>query len=452
MSHETGLLLFALLAVIALVLLIGKFRLHPFLGLMLVAVAIGFHSGMKLPLIAKTFQEGVGNTLGFLGVVVGLGMMLGKMLSESGGAHVIAQNFIRLLGRRRLPWAMLAVAFVVGVPVLFSVGLILLVPIVYAVAHETKTPLLRVAIPLMSGLSVSQGFLPPHPGPMLAIEQVGADIGKTLLYGALIGIPTAIIAGPLFTSLVIKNGRGEKNHSDGALDLSARASSRLAADQLPGFGLTLLTILLPVLLMLLSSLADLCLSKENRLRDWANFIGSPAIAMLLAVLLSIYSFGFWRGFGAKQILKFLEESLGPSAAILLIVGAGGGLSKMLERGGVGGSIAHLVEHAHVSPLLLGWLVAASIRVAVGSATVAITMASAIMAPVAANTPGISRELLVLAMGAGSLFLSHVNDGGFWLVKESLNLTVPQTLKTWTLLETCIGLVGLGLVLLLAQFV
>src|SRR5262245_46523234 len=175
MSHETGLLLFALLAVTALVILIGKFKLHPFLGLMLVSIAIGFHSGMKLPAIAKTFQEGVGNTLGFLGVVVGLGMMLGKMLSESGGAHVIAQNFIRLLGARRLPWALLAVAFVVGVPVLFTVGLVLLVPVVYAIARETNTPIMRIAIPLVAGLSVSQGFLPPHPGPMLAIEQIGAD-------------------------------------------------------------------------------------------------------------------------------------------------------------------------------------------------------------------------------------------------------------------------------------
>ena len=446
MSHAASLILFALIAVIALVVLIARFKLHPFLGLMLVSVAIGFHSGMKLPAIAKTFQEGVGNTLGFLGVVVGLGMMLGKMLSESGGAHVIAQTFIRLLGERRLPWAMLAVAFVVGVPVLFSVGLVLLVPIVYAIARETNTPLMRVAIPLVAGLSVSQGFLPPQPGPMLAIEQIGADVGKTILYGALIGVPTAIVAGPIFGSLVGGKMKVNLGH------LGERATQEVPSHHPPGFALTLLTILLPVMLMLLSSLADLALPKEDRLREWANFVGSPIIAMLLAVLLSIYSFGYARGFSGKQILKFFEDCIGPAAAILLIVGAGGGLSKMLERGGVGAAIANLVEHAQVSPLLLGWAVAAAIRVAVGSATVAITMASAIMAPVAANTPGLSRELLVLAMGAGSLFLSHVNDGGFWFVKESFNLTVPQTLKTWTVLETCIGLVALGLVMLLAQFV
>jgi GntP family gluconate:H+ symporter len=446
MSHEASLLLFALFAIIALVVLIARFKLHPFLGLLLVSVAIGFHSGMKLPAIAKTFQEGVGNTLGFLGVVVGLGMMLGKMLSESGGAHVVAQNFIRLLGEKRLPWAMLAVAFVVGVPVLFSVGLVLMLPIVYAIARETDTPLLRIAIPLLAGLSVSQGFLPPHPGPMLAIEQVGADVGRTILYGALVGIPTAIIAGPVFGSLIGSKLKIDLDH------LGEQTVKQVPSHQPPGFGLTLLTILLPVLLMLLASLADLSLAKENRWREWADFAGSPIIAMLLAVMVSIYTFGYSRGFHGKQILKFLEDCLGPVAAILLVVGAGGGLSKMLERGGVGAAIADIVEHTKVSPLLLGWVVAAAIRVAVGSATVAITMAAAIMAPVAANTPGINRELLVLAMGAGSLFLSHVNDGGFWFVKESFNLTVPQTLRTWTVLETCIGIVGLGLVMLLAQFV
>jgi GntP family gluconate:H+ symporter len=447
MTHDASLMLFALCAVMGLVVLIARFKLHPFIGLTLVSLAIGLHSGMKLPAIAKTFQEGVGNTLGFLGVVVGLGMMLGKMLSESGGAQVVALTFTRLMGERRLPWAMLGVAFVVGVPVLFSVGLVLLVPIIYAIARETKTPLLRVGIPVVAGLSVSQGFLPPHPGPMLAIEQMGANVGKTLLYGALVGIPTAIIAGPVFASLIGSRVSVDPGH------FGESAGKATPSRRPPGIALTLVTILLPVLLMLLSALADLVLRKENTTwRDSANFIGSPIIAMLLAVLLAIYSFGYARGFNGRQILKFLEDCLGPAAGILLVVGAGGGLSKMLERGGVGAAIADIVEHAHVSPLLLGWAVAAAIRVAVGSATVSIAMASAILAPVAAHTPEVSRELLVLAMGAGSLFLSHVNDGGFWFVKESFHLTVAQTFKTWTVLETCIGLVGLGLILILSRFV
>ena len=446
MSHHASLLLFAMVAIVGLVFLIARFKVHPFLALMVAAIAIGLHSDLKLPVIAKTFQEGLGNTLGFLGVVVGLGIMLGRMLVESGGAHVIAQHFMKWLGPRRLPWAMLFVALVVGIPVLFAVGLVLLVPLVYAIARETRTSLLLLGIPLVAGLSVSQGFLPPHPGPMLAIEQLGANVGKTILYGFLIGIPTAIIAGPLFAMLVAPRLQIDLGN------LGERKTSEVPSHRPPEIGLTLLTILLPVLLMLLSSLADLALVKDARLREWASFIGSPIVAMLLAVLLSIYSFGYARGFTGKQILKFMEESLGPAAGIMLVVGAGGGLSKVMERGGVGAAIADMVEHAQVSPLLLGWIVAASIRVAVGSATVAITMASAILAPVAASTPGINKELLVLAMGAGSLFCSHVNDGGFWLVKESLNLTVQQTLRTWTVLETGIGLVALTLVLLLSRVV
>jgi GntP family gluconate:H+ symporter len=446
MSHHASLLLFAIVAIVGLVFLIARFKVHPFLALMVAALAIGLHSDLKLPMIAKAFQEGVGNTLGFLGVVVGLGIMQGRMLAESGGARVIAQHFMKWLGPRRLPWAMLFVALVVGIPVLFTVGLVLLVPLVYAIARETRTPLLLLGIPLVAGLSVSQGFLPPHPGPMLAIEQLGANVGKTILYGFLIGIPTAIIAGPLFAMLIAPRLQIDPGN------LGERKTSEVPSQGPPEIGLSLLTILLPVLLMLLSSLADVALVKEPHLREWASFLGSPIVAMLLAVLLSIYSFGYARGFTGKQILKFMEESLGPAAGILLVVGAGGGLSKMLERGGVGTAIADVVEHAKVSPLLLGWIVAASIRVAVGSATVAITMASAILTPVAASTPGINKELLVIAMGAGSLFCSHVNDGGFWLVKESFNLTVQQTLRTWTVLETSIGLVALTVVLLLSRMV
>ena len=446
MNHNTSLLLFALAAVVALVILIARFKFHPFVALMLVAILIGWHSGMKLPAIAKAFQDGMGHTLGFLGVVVGLGMMLGKMLTESGGARVVAQTLVRIVGNNRLPWAMLITALLVGVPVLFSVGLLLLLPVIVSIARETQKPFLALGIPLVAGLSVSQGLLPPHPGPMLAIEQLGADVGKTMMYGALIGLPTAIVAGPIFATLVTQRLQAGPN------EIVQKAAPTESNKSQPGFAITLLTILLPVLLILLATLADLSLPKGNRWREYADFVGGPLIAMLVALLFSLYSFGYARGFTGRQILKFLEECLNPAAGILLVVGAGGGLSKILESGGVGDVIASGVAHARLSPLILAWLVAASIRVAVGSATVAITMASAIMAPVASNVPGINRELLVLAMGAGSSFLSHVNDGGFWLVKESFHLTVPQTLKTWTVLETGVGLVGLLLVLLLDAFI
>jgi GntP family gluconate:H+ symporter len=450
LNSQAGQLLCAFLVIAAVVLLIARFKLHPFLALTLGSIAIGFQSGMKLPQIARTFQEGVGSTLGFLAVVVGLGVMLGKMLAESGGAQVIARRFTQLLAGNRLPWAMLFISLIIGIPVFFAVGLVLLVPVVYAVARETRTPLLLLAIPAVSGLSVSQGFLPPHPGPMLAIEQIGADVGKTIMLGALIGLPTALVAGPLFARLIVGRGIVGPQIPPSSFTDSTVEKADTSPVSAPSFGLTLFTILLPVILMLLASLADLTLPVESKCRVWADFFGGPAIALLAAVLLATYSFGYGRGFKGREVLKFLEESLAPAAGILLVVGAGGGLSKMLERGGLGGIVAGYVEHAKVSPLLLGWLVAASTRLAVGSATVAITMASAMLAPVAAHSPGMHRELLVLAMGAGSLFCSHVNDGGFWLVKESFNLTVAETFKTWTVLETSIGVIGLLLVLLLGQ--
>src|SRR5262249_26116064 len=326
MNHEARLILFTLIAVVVLVILIARFKLHPFIALMLVSLAVGFHSGMKPVAIAKAFQDGMGQMLGFLGIVVGLGIILGKMLAESGGARVIADNLIARFGAKRLPYVMLFVALVVGIPVLFTVGLVLLVPLVYTTARETGTPLLRLAIPVAAGLSVSQGFLPPHPGPMLAIEQLGANPGKTIFYGMLIGLPTAVGAGPLFARLVAPRVQVKVPHF-------REQKAGEPPGEVPAFGLTCLAILDPGVFRLLASIGDLLVDQNNRCREWVDFLGSPIIAMLLAVLFSIYSFGYARGFTAAQILKFMEECVGPAASIMLIVGAGGGLSKMLERGG-----------------------------------------------------------------------------------------------------------------------
>ncbi len=446
MSHDALLIVSALGAIAVLVFLIAKGKVHPVLALTLVAVAFGGVSGMKLTAVITAFQEGIGATLGPLSIVVGLGLMLGKLLAESGGAQVVAFRFIQMMGEKRLPLAMMLVALIVGVPVLFTVGLVLLVPVIYAIARETKSPLLRIALPAMAGLSVAQGLLPPHPGPMLAITNIGADVGKTILYGFIVGLPTAVVAGPVLAYFLgnrVQVVAGE---------LTAAPPVHPARLSTPGFGLTLVTILLPILLMLQATAAELLLPKDNPWRTGLDFVGSPLVAMLLAVLLALWSFGFARGFSAPQVLGLLEQSLAPAGGILLIVGAGGGLSRVLRESGLGDIIGAQVKQAHVSPILLGWLVAAAVRLAVGSATVAIILASAILKPVVGLDPTINRELLVLAMGAGSLFCSHVNDSGFWFVKENFKLTVPQTFKTWTILETSIGLVGLLLTLLLSRFV
>jgi gluconate:H+ symporter, GntP family len=453
MSHNASLLLYTFLSVAGLIFLVSRFKLNSFIALMIASIFVGICSGMKLADIAKAFQEGVGTTLGFIAVVVGLGTMLGKMLAESGGAEVVAGTFIRIFGQRRLPWAVAIIAFLVGLPVFFAVGLVLLIPIVFTLARDTKTPLLLLGLPLVMGLSASHGFVPPHPGPIVAIERLQADMGKIILYSLLIGFSTALITGPLVGSWLAKRTPVESG------GIGAALVQKSARKCLPGFGLTLFTILLPALLMvlpillvLLTSFTGISLPREHRLRVWLDFIAAPLISMLIAVLFSFYSFGKSCGFDRKQILKFTEDCVGPAASIMLVVGAGGGFSKVLVYSGVDAAIAEIAKGIHVSPLLLCWVVAALIRVAVGSATVAITLAASIMAPIVAGTPDVNRELAVLALAAGSIIASHVNDGGFWFVKEYLNMTVAQTLKTWTVLETVMSVVGLGLVLMLSWLV
>jgi gluconate:H+ symporter, GntP family len=451
MSHNTTLLVIALVAVAGLIILVARFKLNAFVALMVASLFVGTCSGMKLADVPRSFLEGVGRVLGDISMVIGLGAILGKLLAESGGAEVVASRLVQVLGKDRLHWAMMLVGFIVGIPVFFAVGLVLLVPVVFTLARETKTPLLRLGIPLAAGLSVVHGLVPPHPGPVAAMgifnDLAGkADMGKTIVYSLLVGLPTAIVAGPLFGNLISRKVNVEPRGVEAQMAPATRPKS------VPSFTLTVLTILLPVLLMLLATVADFALPKDHALRRCADFTGHPAVAMLAAVLLSLYAFGFLRGFTRDELSKFGNDCLAPVAAMLLVVGAGGGFSRVLDQGGVGKAIAELAAGANFPPLLLGWLVAALIRVATGSATVAITMAAGILAPIAAGTPGIHLELLILAMGAGSLILSHVNDGGFWFVKEYFNLTVPETLKTWTVMETIISVVALMLVLVLDRMI
>lgn len=437
------LLLCVLLSVLGLILLISRFKVNAFVALILASVFMGLCSGMALPAIARSFQEGVGSVLGSVAVVIGLGTVLGKMLAESGGARVVATTLIGVMGARRLPWAMLLVGFIVGIPVFFSVGLVLLAPILFTVARQAGAPLLSLAVPLLAGLSVAHGLVPPHPGPIVAIGMLNADVGLTVAYSIAVGVPTALVAGPWLGAWLAR--RVPVTASGGLADQFAAAGEYVTA---PGFGVTVATILLPVGLMLLATVVDLTLSPEHPVRQWADFVGSPLVALLIAVVVSFYSFGFARGFRRDRIATFAHESLGPVASVLLVVGAGGGFNRVLVESGAGGVIAALAAASNVSVLLLGWLIAAALRVATGSATVAISTAAGIVAPMTAASPGVNLELLVLAMGAGSLILSHVNDGGFWLVKEYLNLSVAQTLTTWTIMETVIAVVALAFVLLL----
>ncbi|MGQ2998150.1 MULTISPECIES: GntP family permease [unclassified Variovorax] len=447
MSKEVFLLVDALVAILGLILLITRWRVHPFIALTLAAGFLGLTSGMPVDLVMKSFQDGFGGVLGFVGIVLGLGTMLGKMMAESGGADRIARTLIDAFGKERVHWAMMFAAFLVGIPLFFEIGFVLLIPLVFIVARRTGVSLIRIGIPLLAGLSVVHGLVPPHPGPLLAIGVFGADIGKTIFYGLLVGLPTAMIAGPIFGKFISKYVPGEASP-----ELLEQLAREPEARELPGFGITLLTVLLPVGLMLLKTFADVALDEKNIVRQWMDFIGHPITALLAALLLSLYTFGFARGFTSKQIMKFVDDSLAPTAAIVLIIGAGGGFKQMLVASGVGNAIGHMALNAQVSPILLAWLVAGLIRIATGSATVATITGAGIVAPLATMVPGVNRELLVLATGAGSLILSHVNDAGFWLVKQYFNMTVAETFKTWTVMETLISVVAIVFIMLLSMVV
>jgi GntP family gluconate:H+ symporter len=438
-GHGAFLLLSALGAVIALVVLIAHFKLNPFVVLFSLSLLLALVTGMPAGTIVKSFEAGVGNTLGHIAIVVGLGTMLGKMMAESGGADRIAQTLIRLFGEKNVPWAMVAVGFIVGLPVFFEVGFVLLVPIAFNVARRTGTSLVLVGLPMVAGLSVVHGLVPPHPAAMLAVAAYNADMGRTIFYAVLVGIPTAILAGPLYARLIAPHIQLDPDNP-----IAAQLVDETPKSSLPGFALTMGTILLPVILMLVGSWADVFSAPHGALNTVLHLTGGADVALLIAVVVSFVTLGKMRGFTSETILKFSNDCLAPTATITLLIGAGGGFGRILQDSGTSQAIVDVALHAHISVLFLAWLVAALVRLATGSATVAMTTAAGIVAPLALHIAGVRPELLVISTGAGSLLFSHVNDGGFWMVKEYFNMSVAQTIKTWSICETIISLVALAL--------
>src|ERR1700723_337264 len=424
--HSLYLLISALVAVIGLIVLIAVFKLNPFISLFVASLFLAVMTRMQLSTVVHSFEAGVGATLGHIAIVVALGTMLGKMMAESGGADKIAHTLIGVFGPKRVHWAMVVIGLVVGLPVFFEVGFVLLIPIAYTVARRTRTSLIMVGLPMVAGLSVVHGLVPPHPAALLAVTIYKADIGQTIFYALLVGLPTAVIAGPLYAKLIARH-----IHLPAENPMAAEFVDHGAERSLPGFWLTLFTILFPVILMLVGSWADRIAAPNSGVNEGLHLIGNDDIALLIGVLLSFFTLGRMRGFNRATILRFSNECLAPTATITLLVGAGGGFGRILQDSGVSQAIVSVALHAHVSLLLLGWLVAALIRLATGSATVALTTAAGILAPILAHSPGVRPELLVIPTGAGSLIFSHVNDGGFWLVKEDFNMRVVETIKTWS---------------------
>lgn len=447
LSPGHWLLVYAAISIIALVLLIARYRLNPFITLTLVSLGLGLMAGIPAKDVVFVYEAGVGKTLGHIALVVALGTMLGKMMAESGGAEQIARTMIRWFGEKNVHWAMVFIAFLVGFPIFFEVGFVLLIPIAFNVARRTGTSMLLVGLPMVAGLSVVHGLVPPHPAAMIAVGEYQANVGRTIFYALLVGIPTAIIAGPIFAKWI-----APKIQLPAHNPLEEQFIHADTERQLPGFGITLATILLPVFLMLLGGWANLIAAPGTSLNDFLLFIGNSVVALLIATLVSFYTLGIARGFNRDSILKFSHDCLAPTAGITLLVGAGGGLNRILVEAGIAKEIVNFSSDMALTPLMMGWLVAALMRVATGSATVAMSTAAGIVAPIALAAGYPHPELLVIATGAGSLILSHVNDGGFWLIKEYFNMTVTQTLKTWTVLETIISVVALGFVSLIAAFI
>ncbi|MEA5365681.1 gluconate:H+ symporter [Amycolatopsis sp., V23-08] len=445
-GHDTRLIAATVVAIAVIVVLITKVKLHPFLALVLGSITLGLTAGMPVDKLLKSFSSGVGSTVASVGILIALGAMLGKLLADSGGADQIVDTVLGKARGAALPWAMALVAALIGLPMFFEIGLVMLIPVVLLAAKRTGKPLMLLGIPAVAGLSVLHGLVPPHPGPLAAAGALNANVGITLAFGLLVGIPTLVIAGPLFGKLAAR------------LVPDAAPPERLIPERAdpdkprPSFAATLTTVLLPVVLMLAKALSDILLGKENQARRVLDFIGDPLIALLAAVLVGMVLLGRPAGLDRARLSTVVGESLGPIAGIMLIVGAGGGFKQTLVDAGVGDVITGLAKDANLSPLLLGWLVAVAIRLATGSATVATVSAAGIVAPLAATMDPSHSALLVLAIGAGSLFFSHVNDAGFWLVKEYFGLSVGQTLKTWSVMETLISVVAIALILPLSLVV
>lgn len=431
----------AVLSIVLLIVLIAKLRLNPFITIIVVSLLLGLAAGMPAGSVVASFENGAGHALGHIAIIIALGTMLGKMLAESGGAEQVANTLIGWFGARHIHWAMMLIGLIVGLPVFFEVGFVLLIPVAFNVARKTGQPLLVVAMPLIAGLSVAHGLLPPHPATMLAVQAYHADVGPTILYGLLIGVPAAILSGPLYGRFIGSRIRPASENPMAAQFLATQENR-----ELPGFAITMLTILLPVLLMLVGSASSLLAPRGSGLNQVLSFLGNTDIALLLATILSFVTLGLARGFTRDDILRFSNDSLGPTAVIMLLIGAGGGFGRILIDSGISKAIVGFTTGAHIPLLLLAWLLAAIVRLAVGSSTVALTTSAGIVAPIIAHTPGASPELLVLATGAGSLIFSHVNDAGFWLVKQYLNMSVGETMKSWSVIETIISFTGLALAL------
>ncbi|CAB3919084.1 High-affinity gluconate transporter [Achromobacter insuavis] len=452
-SFDIQLLLTALVSVLVLVaLIVSRIRMHPLLALLIVSIGVGFATGMEPTAIVKNLIDGAGKTLGAVGVVIALGAMLGKILADSGTTERLANAILNRTSARMIPWTMTLVAFIIGIPMFFEVGLVVMLPLIFSVARKLEgqerfkgSAYVYVGVPVISALAAMHGMVPPHPGPLTAIASLKTTVGPTMIYGFLAALPAMILGGPLYGAFIAP--RMTTRPDEALLEQFTAVRAADAGHSVPGVGLGVLAALLPALLMLLHAVAEMLLPKTSPLMHVAAFLGNPLVAMLLGVLFAAVALVLARGGDAEKLRDALGKSLKPIAGIMLIIAGGGAFQQVLTSAKVGDAIVHLTHQFAFPPLVLGWLIAMLLSVSTGSATVGIVGAAGLLAPLAGADPSLNLPLLALSIGCGSLFFNYANHAGFWMVKESFGMTMGEATKTISVVQSIVSVVGLVMVLL-----
>ncbi|MFB5086977.1 GntP family permease [Psychrobacillus sp. PGGUH221] len=441
------------IGIVALLILIMGLKLNTFVSLIIVAFGVALGLGMPLDNIVASIEGGLGGTLGHLALIFGLGAMLGSLIADSGGAQRIAMTLIDKFGEKNIQWAVVVASFIIGVALFFEVGLVLLIPIIFSISRQLRVSVLYLGIPMAAALSVTHGFLPPHPGPTVIAGEYGANIGEVLLYGFIIAIPTVILAGPLFTKIAKKLVPDSFNRTGDIASLGEQKTFKL--EDTPGFGISVFTAMFPVILMAIATVVTMIQkttgADDNAMFSIIRFVGNASTAMVLSLLLAVYTMGIARKIPMKAVMESCSKAIASIGMMLLIIGGGGAFKQVLIDGGVGDYVAEIFTDTTISPIILAWMIAAILRIALGSATVAALTTAGLVIPLLGTTD-VNLALVVLATGAGSVIASHVNDAGFWMFKEFFGLTLKETFATWTLLETIISVAGLVFILLLSLFV
>lgn len=435
-------MLFTIIVALLILVVLIIFKVNAFLAFLISAISVGLLSGMEVIDIIDAIESGLGSTLGALTIILGFGAVIGKIMAESGAAEQIASRVVAVFGSKKLKWAMMIIGFLVGIPMFFAVGFVILVPIMFSIANRAKVPIIYLGIPLVASLSVSHGLLPPHPAPTAIAQQFNADIGETILWGIVLSIPVIVFSGPLFAS-TLKRIKAQP--------LKIFLESKSVKGKLPSMSVSILCAILPIILLMLDTVFGNFLAHNTGFYQVILFISQPLTAMLISMMIIIYLLEISQGKKLKEVMKLMEEAMSGIAMILLIIGGAGALKQVFIEAGLNEYMAEKLHGISLSPILLCWGIAAMIRIAVGSATVAAMTTAGILAPAFAAT-AVNPILLVLATGSGSIIFSHVNDGGFWLFKEYFNLSIKETLLSWSLMETIIAVCGLVGCMILNMFI